>query len=92
VVAPVVTLAPPEGNPILAETLERQLNAVGGLIEKAVGAPVQVQFASKSPEAAAPRPRRLSEGQARAERLRGLLTKDPALEAAAEGLDLEALD
>jgi hypothetical protein len=39
-----------------------------------------------------PRARRLSEAEARAERLKVLRTRDPALEAAADSLDLEVLE
>jgi hypothetical protein len=40
----------------------------------------------------APRARRLSESEARAERLKVLKARDPALEAAADSLDLEVLE
>ncbi|HSR90063.1 MAG TPA: DNA polymerase III subunit gamma/tau [Gemmatimonadales bacterium] len=90
-VAPPVVWLTAEGNPTLAEGLQHQLKAVEGLIGKLVGASVQVRMAAEK-ETAEPRVKRLSEGQARAERLRILRTKDPTLEAAAEGLDLEALE
>jgi len=90
-VAPPVVWLAAEGNPTLAEGLQHQLKAVEGLIAKLVGSSVQVRMAAEK-ETAEPRVKRLSEGQARAERLRILRTKDPTLEAAAEGLDLEALE
>ena len=90
-VAPPVVWLAAEGNPTLAEGLQHQLKAVEGLIGKLVGSSVQVRMAAEK-ETAEPRVKRLSEGQARAERLRILRTKDPTLEAAAEGLDLEALE
>jgi DNA polymerase-3 subunit gamma/tau len=90
-VAPPVVWLAAEGNPTLAEGLQHQLKAVEGLIGKLVGASVQVRMAAEK-ETTEPRVKRLSEGQARAERLRILRTKDPTLEAAAEGLDLEALE
>ena len=89
---PVVTLAPEEGNPIHAESLERQLSAVEGMVSRLVGGEARVQLAGGAPEPVLPRAKRLSEGQARAERLRVLRAKDPTLEAAAEGLDLEPLE
>ena len=49
----------------------------------------------RAPPAGAPAPkgaRRLSEAEARAERLKVLRKRDPALEAAAEVLDLEVLE
>jgi hypothetical protein len=90
-VAPPVVWLATEGNPTLAEGLQLQLKAVEGLIGKLVGSSVQVRMAAEK-EAVEPRAKRLSEGQSRAERLRILRTKDPTLEAAAEGLDLEALE
>jgi len=90
-VAPPVVWLTAESNPTLAEGLQHQLKAVEGLIGKLVGASVQVRMAAEK-ETTEPRVKRLSEGQARAERLRILRTKDPTLEAAAEGLDLEALE
>jgi hypothetical protein len=88
----VVTLAAAEGNPIHAESLERQLAAVEGIVTALVGSEARVLLGGAPREAAPPRAKRLSEGQARAERLRVLRAKDPTLEAAAEGLDLEALE
>ncbi len=90
-VAPPVVWLSTEGNPTLAEGLQHQLKAVEGLIGQLVGSSVQVRMGVE-PEPAERPVRRLSEGQARAERLRILRTKDPTLEAAAEGLDLEALE
>ncbi|HEU5155146.1 MAG TPA: hypothetical protein VFU03_10480, partial [Gemmatimonadales bacterium] len=90
-VAPPVVWLSAEGNATLAEGLQHQLKAVEGLIGKLVGSSVQVRMAAEK-ETLEPRAKRMSEGQARAERLRILRTKDPTLEAAAEGLDLEALE
>jgi DNA polymerase-3 subunit gamma/tau len=92
VAPPLVHLAPAEGNAIQAESLERQLTVIEGLISRAVSAQARVSLAAPPVPGAAPRSRRLSEGESRAERLRMLRAKDPALEAAAEGLDLEALE
>jgi DNA polymerase III subunit gamma/tau len=90
-VAPPVVWLSAEGNPTLAEGLQHQLKAVEALIGKLVGSSVQVRMATEK-ETVEPRAKRMSEGQARAERLRILRTKDPTLEAAAESLDLEALE
>ena len=68
-VAPPVVWLAAEGNPTLAEGLQHQLKAVEGLIGKLVGASVQVRMAVEK-ETVEPRAKRLSEGQARAERLR----------------------
>jgi hypothetical protein len=94
VAAPEVSLAIPDANPIHVEALGRQREAVERLLSQAVGGPVRLTVADAAPVggAPAPRARRLSESEARAERLRVLKARDPALEAAADSLDLEVLE
>jgi DNA polymerase III gamma/tau subunit len=93
-------VAPPElsleigaANPIHRETLTRQREAVEQLLGEATGRPVRLVLVEAGPNPGqAGRARRLSDAEARAERLRVLRTRDPALEAAAESLDLEVLE
>lgn len=94
VAAPEVSLAIPDSNPIHVEAFGRQREAVERLLSQAVGGPVRLTVADAAPAggAPAPRARRLSESEARAERLKVLRARDPALEAAAESLDLEVLE
>jgi DNA polymerase-3 subunit gamma/tau len=89
-----VTLAMPSGNEIHLEALTRQREAVEKLLAEASGHGIRLTVTEGGAGAAAPPapPRRLTEGQARAERLRVLKTRDPALEAAADSLDLEVLE
>lgn len=89
-----VKLALPDGNPIHLEALGHQRSAVERLLSEVAGRPISIAIAQGGPEAPAPPPRtrRLSESEARAERLKVLKTRDPALEAAAESLDLEVLE
>lgn len=89
-----VTLAMPSGNEIHREALTRQREAVEKLLAEASGHTIRLTLVEGGGGAAAPAPppRRLSEGQARAERLRVLKGRDPALEAAADSLDLEVLE
>lgn len=88
-----VTLGLPGGNDIHTETLNRQREAVETLLRQASGQPVKVRLTESAGSAApAAPPRRLSEGQARAERLKVLKGRDPALEAAADSLDLEVME
>jgi hypothetical protein len=90
---PAVTLALPTGNDIHVEALTRQKEAVETLLAQSSGHAIRLSLAEASGSAApTPPPRRLSEGQARAERLKVLKGRDPALEAAAESLDLEVLE
>jgi DNA polymerase III subunit gamma/tau len=92
---PNVTLELLDPNPVIAERLNRQREVVQGILSRYVGAPVQVAFgtASPNPEENAPaRPKRMSDAGARAERLKTLRKKDPALDAAVDELDLEIVD
>jgi hypothetical protein len=47
---------------------------------------------SSGPESAAARPPKLSEASIKADRLRSLRAKDPALDTAADSLDLEIVE
>lgn len=89
-----VTLGLAGGNDIHTEALNRQREAVETLLAQASGQTVKLKLTEGGGPSAAPAapPRRLSEGQARAERLRVLKGRDPALEAAADSLDLEVME
>ncbi len=91
---PSLTVAVPDGNPMHLEALGRQREALERLLGQAVGGPVSLNVAEAAgtPGAPPPRTRRLSEAEARAERLKVLKSRDPALEAAAESLDLEVIE
>ncbi len=90
---PELSLTVPDGNPIHLEGLERQRSAVQALLSEAVGGPVKLVITGGGPGPnASPRARRLSEAESRAERLKVLTQRDPALGAAADTLDLEVLD
>jgi DNA polymerase-3 subunit gamma/tau len=91
---PNLLLAVADGNPIHLEALGRQRAALERLLTQAVGAEVRLSLADPAAGGSAPPPRarRLSEPEARAERLRLLKARDPALEAAADSLDLEVLE
>jgi hypothetical protein len=92
--APTLSVIVPDGNPMHLEALGRQREAVERLLAQAVGAPVTLSVVEAKGGAGAPPPRtrRLSEAESRAERLKVLKGRDPALEAAAETLDLEVLE
>ena len=92
-------------NPVHAEGIERQRDALAPLIGRYVTEPIRVQVASSGAAAmgspagsvtavtnAATRPARLTEESARQERLQMLRTRDPGLNAAVEALDLELLE
>jgi hypothetical protein len=75
----------------LALTLERQKERLAALLVKIVGAPVDLVVADGDTAATQP-PKRLSAEGLRADRLKGLRVRDPALDAAAEALDLEIVE
>ncbi len=94
VAPPAVTLALTDGNPMHVEALTRQREAVERLLGETVGEAVRVALAGAPAGGPVPatRTRRLSESEARAERLKVLAGRDPALGAAADALDLEVLE
>jgi len=92
-------------NPVHAEGIERQRDALAPLIGRYVTEPIRVQVASSGAAAmgspagsvtavtnVATRPARLTEESARQERLQMLRARDPGLNAAVEALDLELLE
>ena len=81
-------------NPVHAEGLERQRDALSQLVGRYVTEPVRVRLhaPASGDERLAPRVGRLTEAGAREERLKALRAKDPALGAAVDALDLELLE
>jgi hypothetical protein len=91
---PLVRVALGEPNPLLHERLEQQSLAVEETMGRLVGAPVRLRVDAPSEESggAESPARRLSETGMRSARLKGLRSRDPALDAAADELDLEIVD
>jgi len=87
-----VTMAEP--NPLLHERLEQQAATVERVVSARVGGPVRLRIALDAPsEAERESPAtRMSETGIRAARLKGLRARDPALDAAADELDLEIVE
>jgi len=94
VAAPRITLRMADADPGMAMTLERQKGRLAGLLGRVVGAVVDLVVEGGAAPEAAPkaRPQRLSDQALRADRLKGLRARDPALDAAADALDLEIVD
>ena len=93
--SPRVTIELLDPNPVITERLTRQRDIVQTLLARYLGTPVQLVLGSAAPgpeESAPARPKRMSDAGARAERLKTLRKKDPALDAAADELDLEIVD
>jgi DNA polymerase-3 subunit gamma/tau len=86
-----VTLREP--NPLFAERLEQEAPKVEDILSRSLGQPVRLRVLPPTGEAGAPpRPRRLSDASIKADRLREFRAKDPALDTAADALDLEIVD
>jgi DNA polymerase-3 subunit gamma/tau len=83
-----------EANPVHAEGLARQREALAEVLGRYASGPLRVALDDAGGASAAPagRPPRLTEAAAREERLRLLRAKDPGLGAAVDALDLELLE
>jgi DNA polymerase III subunit gamma/tau len=84
-----------EPNQLFAERLHQEAAKVEEVLSRSLGQPVRLRVtaapagAQNSPAA---KPRRMSESSLKAERLREFRAKDPALDTAADALDLEIVD
>jgi DNA polymerase III subunit gamma/tau len=96
-----VSLDPPwlsvlmaEPNPLFADSLQEQAGKVEEVLSRSLGQQVRLRVtAPEASGAAAPvKARRMSESSLKAERLREFRSKDPALDTAADALDLEIVD
>jgi DNA polymerase III subunit gamma/tau len=92
----VVTVVAPTGG--TSEGLEHKKDAIGKLLGEWVDGPVRVVVGRdpnqgpRAPNPASPRPERLNEKTANAERLKVLRAKDPTLGNAVDALDLELME
>jgi len=88
-----VTIRLLDTNAVHTEGLERQRDALARLVGRYLTEPVRITFqGAGSGERSTPRPGRLTEEGARAERLKTLRAQDPSLNAAVDALDLELLE
>ena len=80
-------------NPVHAEGLQRQRDALALLVGRYVTEPVRITLeGATSGERSTPRPARMTEAGVRADRLNALRAKDPTLNTAIDALDLELLE
>ena len=91
---PWLTVVMREPNPLFAERLLQEAGKVEEVLSRSLGQPVRLRVtaAPAAQEASPSRPRRMSESSLNAERLREFRSKDPALDTAADALDLEIVD
>jgi hypothetical protein len=81
-----------EPNPILAERLQQEAVKIEEVLSRSLGQPIRLRVISASPAPPPPKAARLSDSGLKAERLREFRAKDPALDTAADALDLEIVD
>jgi len=86
-----VSLAQP--NQLFTERLQAQAGMVEDVLQRVTGQSLRLRVTAAPPDdTPAPSPRTLSEASIKADRLRGIRAKDPALDTAADALDLEIVD
>jgi len=84
-----------EPNQLFAERLHQEAVKVEEILSRSLGQPVRLRVSALPAGAQnnpAVKPRRMSDSSLKAERLREFRAKDPALDTAADALDLEIVD
>jgi DNA polymerase-3 subunit gamma/tau len=91
---PWLTVAMPQPNQLFAERLDQEAAKVEEILTRSLGSPVRLRVRSgpAAEGSSQPRPRRLSDSSLKADRLQEFRAKDPALDTAADALDLEIVD
>jgi DNA polymerase-3 subunit gamma/tau len=90
---PWLTITMTEPNPLFADRLHEEAATVEEVLSRSLGQPVRLRVTSTVAESTPPaKPKRISESSLKAERLREFRAKDPALDTAADALDLEIVD
>jgi len=93
-VLPYLNVALREPNQLFAERLEQEAPKVEEILTRSLGQPIRLRLVANpdQSEASSARPRRMSDSSIKADRLREFRAKDPALDTAADALDLEIVD
>ena len=91
---PWLTVVMGEPNPLFADSLQEQAGKVEEVLSRSLGQQIRLRVTTAEVAAATAgvKPRRMSESSLKAERLREFRSKDPALDTAADALDLEIVD
>ncbi|HEX6615483.1 MAG TPA: DNA polymerase III subunit gamma/tau [Gemmatimonadales bacterium] len=91
---PWLTVELTESNQLFAERLQAQAQVVEEVLREAVGQALRLRVteAAGGGSGAPPGPRKLTEADLKADRLKGFRARDPALDTAADALDLEIVD
>jgi DNA polymerase-3 subunit gamma/tau len=91
---PWLTVLMQEPNALFADRLQEEAGKVEEVLSRSLGESVRLRVTTSGGAGAGSeaRPRRMSESSLKAERLREFRSKDPALDTAADALDLEIVD
>jgi DNA polymerase-3 subunit gamma/tau len=89
---PWLTVVMVEPNQLFADRLQQESSKVEEVLSRSLGQPVRLRVTVGSSTSAPSKPRRMSDSSLKAERLREFRSKDPALDTAADALDLEIVD
>jgi DNA polymerase-3 subunit gamma/tau len=94
VTPPWLTIRLPEAAALFVEPLQEQAAFVEGIVGQAVGQAVRLRVVAGGGSESPPTnpPKRMSDASLRADRLRNLRARDPALDLAADALDLEIVE
>jgi DNA polymerase III subunit gamma/tau len=90
---PYLNLSMREANPLFTERLQQEAPKVEEVLSRSVGQPLRLRISvAQSPPPAEAKQKRISESSVKAERLKEFRSIDPALDTAADALDLEIVD
>ncbi|HEY5941015.1 MAG TPA: hypothetical protein VIT87_09345 [Gemmatimonadales bacterium] len=89
---PWLTVVMAEPNQLFADRLTKEAGKVEEVLSRSLGQPIRLRVTAASASGSPPKPRRMSDSSLKAERLREFRSKDPALDTAADALDLEIVD
>jgi len=94
VAPPWLTIRLPESSALFVQPLQEQATVVEEILGQVLGQPVRLRIVAGTvagPASPEP-PKRMSDASIRADRLRSLRARDPALDLAADALDLEIVE
>jgi len=89
---PWLTVVMAEPNQLFADRLHQEAGKVEEVLSRSLGQPVRLRVTAGAGSGSLSKPRRMSDSSLKAERLREFRSKDPALDTAADALDLEIVD
>jgi hypothetical protein len=89
---PWLTVVMAEPNQLFADRLDQEAGKVEEVLSRSLGQAVRLRVTASPGSGSPSKPRRMSDSSLKAERLREFRSKDPALDTAADALDLEIVD